>query len=106
MQAVVWLVVVVLALGTSACRRAEPVSDPPVPEALQKNAEALRAAGGSTGFICGVNKTGTITCICDDNAPPGSPESCDGMEKICGLLGTGSICRPETGWCICTERRH
>src|SRR5262245_36574087 len=94
-----------LALGASACRRAEPGDDAAVPEPLQKNAETLRAAGGSTGFICGLNKNGRITCICDDNAPDGTPESCDGMEKVCALLGTGSICRPETGWCICIERR-
>jgi hypothetical protein len=103
--AVFGLTLGLLLVGAVSCDRSKP-ENPEISTAvvLQKAADGLRNAGGAPGFICGINRDGGITCICDDNAPPGSIESCEGMERICGLLGTGSICRPETGWCICKER--
>jgi hypothetical protein len=91
--------------GAVACgreKRANVAEDHPLVTALTAGAEALQRAGGGRGFVCTGGGSGDITvCVCDDNAPSGSIYSCEGMERICDLLGTGSLCNPSTDWCWC-----
>ena len=58
------------------------------------------AMGQGNGFIC----TGTDKawgCICKKGAASDDPLNCDGMEKLCKVLGTPQTCKPD-GVCRCT----
>jgi hypothetical protein len=58
------------------------------------------AMGQGNGFIC----TGTDRawgCICKKGSASDDPLNCDGMEKLCKVLGTPQTCKPD-GVCRCT----
>lgn len=71
--------------------------------ALEARAETIRHSGGGLGFVCYGDDDNNVACVCDDDAPDDSIYSCRGMEKVCGRMGTGSICNPSTNWCSCVS---
>ena len=97
------LVMAAVLAGLVACgAKRHDDKDSPLIATLQANAASLRSAGGKgPGFVCSGDSSGNVACVCDDNADSDSIYSCLGMEKICNLLGTGSLCNPSSGWCYC-----
>ena len=62
-------------------------------------AAAMRAAGGSSGFVCGPTVDGDFVCLCWE-ADSDPLFSCEGMSKFCDVFDHGDLCSP-TGTCNC-----
>ena len=102
---VLWgLVAALLTVGAVACREQRNDDVGPLNQILTADAQAIRQAGAGHGFVCR-EINGRIGCVCDENAPDSDAIlTCRGMEKVCGLLGTGRICNPADDWCTCWSR--
>lgn len=79
--------VAALAFSAVACAAPEgPETDEPTGTTAQ--------AQTSNGFFCGPS-----SCHCKEGAD-NPVDSCDGMMRVCDLIGPGMLCAPD-GWCSC-----
>jgi hypothetical protein len=95
--------VAMVLFGAVSCDKR--VQGPSVPEKLIALAQNVAEAKGSQGFVCAVDDANRLFCVCDESASDDNAWSCTGMEKMCGVLGTGRICDPSTNFCVCHARQ-
>lgn len=82
--------VTVLALSVMACAAPE---DHELDESRELTGTTAQAQSAN-GFFCGPS---SCHCNIDSDNPV---DSCDGMIRVCDLIGPGMLCAPD-GWCSC-----